>query len=92
MLAGLGPLLSAHAGQTVVIVSHVNPIKILLAHALEAPLLAVRRLWLDVAALCEVTWNPEGTAVVRSMNDTAHLRAPSPKPANPAQMPLWGRG
>jgi broad specificity phosphatase PhoE len=91
VLPGLGPLVSAHAGRTVVIVSHVNPIKILLVHALAAPLGAVRRMWLDVAALCEVMWYPDGTATVRTMNDTAHLRAQSPEPAGPAQTPLWKR-
>ena len=75
VLAGLGPLTSAHAGQTVVVVSHVTPIKILLMHALAAPLAAVRRLWLDVAALCEVAWYPDGTGMIHSMNDTSHLHA-----------------
>jgi broad specificity phosphatase PhoE/ribonuclease HI len=91
VLAGLGPLMAAHAGQTVVIVSHVTPIKILLVHALAAPLASVRRTWLDVGALCETAWYPDGTAMVRTMNDTTHLRARPPEPANPAHMPLWDR-
>ena len=37
VLAGLDRLLSAYAGRTVVVVSHVTPIKTFVAHALEAP-------------------------------------------------------
>jgi probable phosphoglycerate mutase len=28
---------------------------------------------LDIAALCEIDWYPDGPAVLRSYNDTAHL-------------------
>jgi len=58
---------------TVVVVSHVSPIKIVLRHALLAPPPSLRRMQLDVACLCEVDWFPDGPAVVRSLNDTAHL-------------------
>jgi ribonuclease H / adenosylcobalamin/alpha-ribazole phosphatase len=88
VLAGLGPLVSAHAGRTVVVVSHVTPIKILLVHALAAPLASVRRMWLGVGALCETVWYPDGTAVVRTMNDTAHLRTQSADQPNATQTPL----
>ena len=37
VLAGLDRLLSTYAGRTVVVVSHVTPIKTLVAHALGAP-------------------------------------------------------
>ncbi len=30
---------------------------------------------LDVACLCEVDWYADGPAVVRTFNDTGHLRA-----------------
>jgi len=59
---------------TVVVVSHVSPIKIVLRHALLAPPPALRRMQLDVACLSEVDWYPDGPAVVRSLNDTAHLQ------------------
>jgi probable phosphoglycerate mutase len=61
---------------TVVVVSHVSPIKIALLHALLAPTAGLRRMHLDVASLCEIDWYADGPAVVRSLNDTAHLRAP----------------
>jgi ribonuclease H / adenosylcobalamin/alpha-ribazole phosphatase len=60
-------------GQTVLIVSHVTPIKTLVAEALLAPPSALYRMHLDVAALCEIDWYADGPAVLRSFNDTAHL-------------------
>jgi ribonuclease H / adenosylcobalamin/alpha-ribazole phosphatase len=73
VLAGLSRLLAANQGRTVVVVSHVTPIKILLAHALEAPLSSLYRMFLDTASLSRIDWYPDGPAVVRSLNDTAHL-------------------
>jgi ribonuclease H / adenosylcobalamin/alpha-ribazole phosphatase len=66
-------LLSSHAGQRVLVVSHVTPIKTLVAAALLAPPAAMYRMHLDVAALCEIDYYPDGLAVLRSYNDTAHL-------------------
>ena len=60
---------------TVVVVSHVTPMKIVLRHALLAPPPAVRRMHLDVACLCEIDWYDEGLGVVRTFNDTAHLQS-----------------
>jgi ribonuclease H / adenosylcobalamin/alpha-ribazole phosphatase len=73
VLAGLSRLLASYQGRTVVVVSHVTPIKILLAHALEAPLSSLYRMFLDTASLSRIDWYPDGPAVVRSLNDTAHL-------------------
>ena len=61
------------ADRTVLIVSHVTPIKTLVAAALLAPPAALFRMHLDVAALCEIDWYADGPAVLRSFNDTAHL-------------------
>jgi probable phosphoglycerate mutase len=71
--AALDRLLAAQAGQTVLIVSHVTPIKTLVAAALLAPPAALYRMHLDVAALCEIDWYADGPAVLRSFNDTSHL-------------------
>jgi ribonuclease H / adenosylcobalamin/alpha-ribazole phosphatase len=60
-------------GQAIVIVSHVTPIKTLVAAALLAPPAALYRMHLDVAALSEIDWYPDGPAVLRSFNDTTHL-------------------
>ena len=71
--AALDRLLAARAGQTVLVVSHVTPIKTLVAAALLAPPAALYRMHLDVAALCEIDWYADGPAVLRSFNDTSHL-------------------
>ncbi len=92
--AGLRQVLAAYRHQTVVLVSHVTPIKTLLCLALLAPPEAMFRMNLDVASVCRVDWFEEepgsgagsGSAVVRSLNDVAHLQEPgsrrsaSPRP------------
>jgi probable phosphoglycerate mutase len=71
--AALQRVLADRAGQTVLIVSHVTPIKMLVTTALLAPPAALYRMHLDVAALCEIDWYADGPAVLRSFNDTGHL-------------------
>jgi ribonuclease H / adenosylcobalamin/alpha-ribazole phosphatase len=66
-------VLADRAGQTVLIVSHVTPIKMLVTTAVLAPPAALYRMHLDVAALCEIDWYADGPAVLRSFNDTGHL-------------------
>jgi broad specificity phosphatase PhoE len=66
-------VLAARDRQAVLIVSHVTPIKMLVARALLAPPAALFRMHLDVAALSEIDWYADGTAVLRSFNDTGHL-------------------
>ena len=71
--AALHRVLVGRERQRVLIVSHVTPIKMLVAAALLAPPPALYRMHLDVAALCEIDWYADGPAVLRSFNDTAHL-------------------
>lgn len=66
-------LLAARQGRTILIVSHVTPIKTLVAAALLAPPAALYRMHLDVAALSDIDWYADGPAVLRSFNDTGHL-------------------
>lgn len=66
-------VLARYGGQTVVLVSHVTPIKTLLRIALDAPPSALYRMHLDLTSLSEVQWFADGPAVVRSLNDTRHL-------------------
>jgi broad specificity phosphatase PhoE len=66
-------VLAGRQRQTILIVSHVTPIKTLVAAALLAPPAALYRMHLDVAALCEIDWYADGPAVLRSFNDTSHL-------------------
>jgi ribonuclease H / adenosylcobalamin/alpha-ribazole phosphatase len=69
----LDRVLADRPHQRVLIVSHVTPIKTLVAAALLAPPAALYRMHLDVAALCEIDWYADGPAVLRSFNDTSHL-------------------
>ncbi len=66
-------LLAAYPGRTVVVVSHVTPIKLLVCSALGAPASSLFRVHLDTASLSTVDWYPDGPAVVRLLNDTSHL-------------------
>jgi ribonuclease H / adenosylcobalamin/alpha-ribazole phosphatase len=74
VLAALDRLLDRNGPGRVVVVSHVTPMKTVLRHALLAPPVALRRMHLDVACLCEVDWYADGPVVVRSLNDTGHLQ------------------
>lgn len=66
-------ILAANAGQTVLLVSHVTPIKMLLRLALEAGPAILYRLHLDLASLSIAEFYPDGGASVRLVNQTAHL-------------------
>ncbi|MEV5001681.1 bifunctional RNase H/acid phosphatase [Nocardioides sp. LML1-1-1.1] len=59
VLAGLDRLLDEHAGRTVVVVSHVTPIKTLVAHVMEAPLDALFRMELAPAAVSVIAFYPD---------------------------------
>jgi len=71
--AALDRLLAEYQFRTLLLVSHVSPIKIAACRAMLAPPATLFRIQLDVASLCEIAWFPDGPAVVRSLNDTAHL-------------------
>jgi ribonuclease H / adenosylcobalamin/alpha-ribazole phosphatase len=64
-------LSSIYAGSSVVLVSHVGPIKALLATVLDIPLQSTRRLFLDPATISIVEWGPH--PVLRLFNSHAHL-------------------
>jgi ribonuclease H / adenosylcobalamin/alpha-ribazole phosphatase len=66
-------LVDRYAGETVVLVSHVTPIKSLLRLGLDAGPSLLFRLHLDLAALSIVEFYPDGNASVRLVNDTSHL-------------------
>lgn len=71
--AALSLMLSAYAGRRVLVVSHVTPIKVLVAFALGAPLSSLYRMHLDLATLTAIDYYSDGPAVLRSYNDAAHL-------------------
>jgi probable phosphoglycerate mutase len=66
-------IIADHGGSTVVVVSHVTPIKTLLRIGLDAGPSLLFRLHLDLASLSVVEFYPDGNASVRLVNDTAHL-------------------
>jgi probable phosphoglycerate mutase len=66
-------VLEQHAGTTVLIVSHVTPIKLLLAAGLGVGDEIVHRVFLEAASLSTVTWSSDGRTSVRLVNDTSHL-------------------
>jgi probable phosphoglycerate mutase len=66
-------LLRDHHGQTVLLVSHVTPIKILLCRALDVPLATVYRMYLGSACINEIQWHDHESAAVRRVSDTSHL-------------------
>ena len=66
-------LLVRYPGRTVVVVSHVSPIKTLVRLALGAPRSSVFRMELSPASLTTVQWFAEGAASLRVFNDTSHL-------------------
>ncbi len=67
-------ILRGHAGKTVLVVSHVTPIKLLLAAGLDVPDDVVHRVFLEAASLSTIAWRSDGRAAVRLVNDTGHLR------------------
>ena len=62
-----------HSGETVLVVSHVTPIKTMLRLALDAGQGILYRLHLDLASLSIAEFYPDGVASVRLVNQTAYL-------------------
>ncbi|WP_208818331.1 bifunctional RNase H/acid phosphatase [Streptomyces marokkonensis] len=67
-------LIAAHANRTVLLVTHVTPIKTFVRLALGAPPEALFRMELSAASLSAVAYYADGNASVRLFNDTSHLR------------------
>ncbi len=71
--AVISKLTSMYPGQTVVVVSHVTPIKLTLKDALAASDMFLHRLFLDPAGISVVDLWADGGVAVRTVNDTSHL-------------------
>lgn len=65
----------AYPASTVVVVSHVSPLKLILREALAAGDGLLRRLFLDAGGISVVDLYPGGAVAVRGVNDTCHLRS-----------------
>src|SRR5258705_9502030 len=71
-----------HPGETVLLASHVGPIKAPVCAALELPAAGARRMGLDPARICVVDWllgagGARSTGVLRVFNASAHLDPPA---------------
>jgi ribonuclease H / adenosylcobalamin/alpha-ribazole phosphatase len=66
-------IIAGYPGQTVLVVSHVTPIKAILALALELEPSATFRIHLDPASVSAVSYFSDGTPSIRLVNDTSHL-------------------
>ncbi|MGW1291750.1 bifunctional RNase H/acid phosphatase [Streptomyces sp. NPDC002533] len=67
-------LVARYAGRTVLLVTHVTPIKTFVRLALGAPPEALFRMELSAASISTVAYYGDGNASVRLLNDTSHLR------------------
>lgn len=67
-------IVAGHGAATVLVVSHVTPIKSLLRMALAAGPSVLHRLHLDLASLSIAEFYPDDGASVRLVNDTSYLR------------------
>ncbi|MFH9348380.1 bifunctional RNase H/acid phosphatase [Kitasatospora sp. NPDC017646] len=67
-------ILARYPGKTVLVVSHVSPIKTLVRLALGAPPDSMYRMELSAASLCAVQYYADGNASLRLLNDGSHLR------------------
>ncbi|WP_069854007.1 bifunctional RNase H/acid phosphatase [Actinoalloteichus hymeniacidonis] len=66
-------LIDTYGTSTVIVVSHVTPIKELLRSALDVGPSLLFRLHLDLASLSIAEFYPDGNASVRLVNDISHL-------------------
>ncbi|MDI3405937.1 bifunctional RNase H/acid phosphatase [Streptomyces cavernicola] len=67
-------LVARYAGRTVLLVTHVTPIKTLVRLALGAPPQALFRMELSAASLSAIAYYGDGNASLRLLNETSHLR------------------
>jgi broad specificity phosphatase PhoE/ribonuclease HI len=66
--ATLERLLETYAGQTIVAVTHVTPIKLLVRFALDAPMSVIYKMELSPASITTISWWPDGNASLRTFN------------------------
>jgi probable phosphoglycerate mutase len=70
MVSTLDRLRSAHPGGTIVCVSHADPIKAAVAHAVGTHLDLFQRIVISTCSISALAWSPHGPAVL-AMNTTA---------------------
>ncbi|MDI9889374.1 bifunctional RNase H/acid phosphatase [Streptomyces sp. HNM0645] len=67
-------LVREYRGRTVLVVTHVTPIKTLVRLAIGAPPESLFRMELSAASVSAVAYYADGNASLRLLNDTSHLR------------------
>ncbi|MEV1046777.1 bifunctional RNase H/acid phosphatase [Streptomyces sp. NPDC049916] len=67
-------IVARSAGRTVLLVTHVTPVKTLVRLALGAPAEALFRMELSAASVSAIAYYADGNASVTLLNDTSHLR------------------
>ena len=66
-------IISRYGGKTLVLVSHVTPIKTMLRQALDVGPQFLFRMHLDLTGISIAEFYPDGLASVKLVNDTSHL-------------------
>jgi len=74
VLAARDRILKVSAGQTVLVVAHVTPIKAMVTDALDAPLHSIYRMELAPCSLTTLSWFADGNASMFGFAEAAHLR------------------
>ena len=70
--AALDAFVTRHDGQAIVVVTHDIIIRIVLCDLLDAPLASIHRFDIGLTSVTALEWGD--TFVIRTVNDTAHLR------------------
>jgi probable phosphoglycerate mutase len=84
VLSGLDALIASYPGQSVLVVSHVTPIKTLVARAIGAPLESVFRMELSPASVTVLSFWPEEDGRSRSSMRLYNARPPGDDAFSPA--------
>jgi broad specificity phosphatase PhoE/ribonuclease HI len=72
-------IIATYPGETVLVVAHVTPIKVLVTKALGAVIETIYRMELAPCSITTLAWYPDGNASMFGFSDIAHLRdVPSP--------------
>ncbi|WP_229053389.1 histidine phosphatase family protein [Aeromicrobium sp. Leaf350] len=68
VVAARDRIVETYAGKTIVVTSHVTPIKMMVRHALGAPMSAIHTLELAPASISTVVWWPDALPSVRNFS------------------------
>ena len=79
MTTALGRLVARHPGEIIAAVSHADPIKAVVAHALGTPLDLFQRIVIAPASVSAVVYRPEGPAVLTVNSMDGDLAALAPR-------------